>query len=973
MTEKFSSIITRQNEEELLSFLRDLTNEEKKLLAQPIKRLLKEYSQFGSLGGNSYGYINGTNEQRMLLQMAAFVCFNLADYEKTLYSVSLVNKDYLGKIIDWCSPGWLSDFINKQASSDFLPSYLNYDWIMELSGKGVLRPTKELIAKALTSIIYKQNDAKTWVLTYEKLLKETITLDEHVWYLFEAASDVHSSGRYLHFEEKNEMSEAGWIGVFKKISAAGDIDRSRLIKESLLAANRNFNKLLSGWFSQLFVELEPGKEEILDLQKELFSVLSSPHSKVVNTALQTMKTIAREKKFDASSFFDAVPLLLSSTTKATVLSTLAIVELLVQDYPAYSEKIQLMVCQCFIHLDETIQSKAAKFIAKNAHVENMTLRNEIAIFDMSLLTTPRQLLGAFTNNISESRDDNGHERALEESNPVPTNEIPFPASIDDLFFLASQAFDNNEPWHIDLLPAALVHFHPQITDETIQRFEPAFQRALGLLKKGGRSSNGHLDFLLAIFFIDYGNILIGAFPNGSESIKKVYRSYDTKNGENTASFLVSPNTGFYTKTWKMRDEIEAYLPYKLILSEALDKIAQGCNLPLLSTPTHEPCWIHRSTLIDRLSIYQQAGKEPGAMDLQVAISRCRLTDDVKVEEILAQKLTGEFRNILSFLLSGDTGPMGPFCNKAAWLVASVTRKEKRNWPEFESFPGYQKSIHIYTEPLQWHSIIENYRSEQYDHATKKYIKKPATRKISEVLRYAANGNEMKFDKKNARPFLGKGFTMLYECMSFQIQYYSVEHNDLKRIMALVPNNPEWVLADVFNHCLNYAEFWEESSRKAVVSVIQVLYEIWNWPGEMAKLFLGTCMLSADKTIINIAGELWLKAVAEKKINNAALGKIIGLHERIELMPLKRFTDLAMQRLFRNSPLHNKELQILVENVLPELPDEPIKNLKKLLELYRELLIINEASLASLEIQNRLKAWEKNAGLRNLVGQLGSAF
>ena len=977
MTEQqLLALISRKNENELFSFLRSYTAEEKKQLVPVIKKLIKHFNEFGQLAGSSYGYINGTNEQRELLQGAAFVCFGRADYDKTPFAVWILDKKNLDKIIDWYCPVWFSDFVNKQGEQDFVPYYLHYDWLMELRAKGVLQPTKKLLVKVIPQMIFEQNVKRNWIFTPEKLLKEKITLEEHIWYLFETESNIHYSGRYLRVEEGVSQEQTGWIMLFRQYASEGRLERFRVIKESLLASNRNFNKVLSGWFAQLFIEMEPTLEETLELQKEIFSVLSSAHSKVINTALQSIKDIVAEKKFEVSSFLDNVPVLVSSDTKSTVLASLTILEKLAKQYPVYRQKIVLMLCQCFIHTDENVQTKAAKIIAKYGNENDTELRNEIEAVLPSMLLAPRQILNGFYNK-APGNQENGKDEAerpvLKEMSLMA--KVLFPATIDDLFFLASQAFDNNELWHIDMLPAALIYFQPQLKAEDLQRFEPAFQRAFGLIKGGYRSNNGYLDNLLANFFIDYGNWLITAFPTASESIKKIYLSHDVKTNEKRTSFLVAPVSGSYTANWQMHEKLEIYTPYKLLLLSALDKIKQGDTLPLLSTPVYAPCWITGSVLIGRLHAYQKAGREPADIDLQVAISRCLLFENAGEIETAVQKLSGEFRHLISFLFINNTEPEKPFHYRAAWMVASLTRKHKKEWPEFETFSYYNKPINNYTGELQWHSVIENYKFNKYDFEAKKYIDVPSTRKAAAVLR-----DNSVIEKKGLKKIFANLLSaakedppMLYEYMKFRAKYLSIEYNDIKRLLALVPNNPESILADIFNKCLQHPEFWEETSKRTVIGVMQMLYEIWKSPGEIAKLFLGTCMLSADKTVINIAGEIWLKAVSEKNIDNAELGIIIGIHERIEFAPLKRFTDLAMQNLFRVSPLHNRELEILIEYILIQLPDQPIKNLKKLLEIYHELLAINQSAIKSLQVIGRLKVWEGNKGLQKVSVKLSNEF
>jgi hypothetical protein len=202
-----------------------------------------------------------------------------------------------------------------------------------------------------------------------------------------------------------------------------------------------------------------------------------------------------------------------------------------------------------------------------------------------------------------------------------------------------------------------------------------------------------------------------------------------------------------------------------------------------------------------------------------------------------------------------------------------------------------------------------------------------------------------------------------------LHYLSSEANDIRRILALIPNNPEPILADTINKCLGAPEFSEEGDRKMVIAVLQFLYETWEQPGEMSYLMLACSMVAADKTVVSLAGEIWLKAVQEGTIDNTRLGEVLGRHESIEFAPLKRFTDLVSLQLFRVSDQHNQQLLVLIENILPFLPDTPIKNLKKLLEVYRELLALCSGAVALPGVESKLKIWGEHPGLQKLITQI----
>ena len=88
--------------------------------------------------------------------------------------------------------------------------------------------------------------------------------------------------------------------------------------------------------------------------------------------------------------------------------------------------------------------------------------------------------------------------------------------------------------------------------------------------------------------------------------------------------------------------------------------------------------------------------------------------------------------------------------------------------------------------------------------------------------------------------------------------------------------------------------------------------------------------------------------------------------------MKRFNDLAVQSLFRISPQHNRLLETMIASILSELPAEPIKHLKKLLELYKELFLLNQTGKVPDAVAVKLKEWKLNNGLAKLIeGVLGN--
>ena len=134
------------------------------------------------------------------------------------------------------------------------------------------------------------------------------------------------------------------------------------------------------------------------------------------------------------------------------------------------------------------------------------------------------------------------------------------------------------------------------------------------------------------------------------------------------------------------------------------------------------------------------------------------------------------------------------------------------------------------------------------------------------------------------------------------------------------------------------------------------------------LFLAICLLAPDKTVRNYASQIWIDRVASETIDNERLGIALGKIERLELCPLKRLTDLMSESLTGVSPLHSKALLETVEAMCLQLQVKPIKNLKKLLEIYNELLVQCKQKPRT-EMIARLGDWEKEGNLKKIAKQL----
>jgi hypothetical protein len=976
--EKFLHILTWEHESELVPLFRSMDEDAKREFVPYLKTIFKEYLEYKekkSLLGGITVERRASETQASLIMMAAFICFSEKDFEKAAINLWSLTPQRLDSILPWYCPKWFNEYLNGLAAEEFLPHLFKYDWVMKSSQYGIVTPSRELIAKLLPGALFETNrDNKTWTRP-ENLLKHPATLAEHVWFLFEAESTIYLANSYMHFADDSNKEESQWLRWLTIFSREGKIDRARLLRESILATTRNFNKLLTGWFAELFIMLDPDVHELLAIQPEILNAINAKHSKAINVALNAVKKIVDENDFQASAFLENVPLLLASETKSILSSTLVVLDKLAKKQVSLRDEICVLACQAFLHAEGDIQTKASKLIQKYGQPQVELLQQTLLPYKQALLMDAKENLAAFLATDSEApREEPSPAGALVAEERVAIAEID---TIDELIFLASQAFDNNSSHHIDLLPAALIRLDHGVRGDVIGKLEPALKSALRTVMVGGSATAGYLDHLLAAFFINYALLLIDRHPADAKSLADLYNPFLKDDQANKARYRGYLYQLPALKDWRPTGSSPIYTPHKMLLLLALKKIETNDTLPLLSTPTNEPAFISPEVLIDRLKRYEESGQAVDPFDFQVAVSRCDLSAAEECLPLLERTLDGEIRNILRFLFTPGLSPQEPFNLPAVWMACSVAKKEKLIYNAFENFRGIAVSQKYFTGQFPWRSNVETYTFNEYNHKAQKTVVREGQRKKLEIdfeKRRVENkpktlvaGLISKFVGGQQREEVPASPT-LYDCIDFRAHYMMFEFHDIARLIYLMPNNPEPVLVEVMAIALQYPNFWESGHQHLVTRAIEALVPLHVAYGETGHLFIATCMLCADKTIQSFAAEVWSRGVATQHVDAVWVGDILGKHESIEFAPLKRFTDLVASNLMNLSPYHNQQLERLMVRLLLGLHGEPITNLRKLLEQYYELVSANQSTVPDNLLQH-MKPWSSSGSLKKILSSI----
>ncbi|WP_256005227.1 DUF6493 family protein [Pedobacter deserti] len=951
LAKQLAEIVHNDQLDKIVPFLKSLGDSKKEILPT-LKKLFREYSQYEEVknddGSISY-HSKAVGDRLLILSMTAFVCCDEKGFS-SMYGGPILSRPVMEKLLPWHCPTWFSAHINKYARENFfLFDYENYLYWVD---NKYVQPSTELIAKLLPSVIF-DVDGKSFRYVYvpENLHKHPVTLAEHIWLIFQHETSIHTSDRYMSFSDGSK--EGRWINTFIDLTERGLLDRKRLLHDTLLATNRNFNQALSGWFSQLFMELKPQYEELAELVAELLNSFNSNSTKQVNAALKYAKVLI-ETNHTPDNLSDYLNITITSNTKSIVLATLACIEEFAKRKLDDDNALCHLACSALVHSDAAIQIRTAKFLRKYGAESNQNLRDAISAFSDNLLIESRSLLSGFVRapepTSAEEPDADSHVNLPREITPVDTFE--------DLLFLASQAFDNNESWHFEHLCNSLLLMQDNIHGEHINKFSPALQRAVLTLKNDPRTGTGFLDKLLATFFIEYSGELIKRYPANSADLQKVFQNYaGGRAWEQTAGIL---------SQWDSKSAI--YQPFKKLLVDVLNFLKHAVKVPLLCCPDYYPCRVSASSLVHRLKIYQSANVDPSLMDFQIAVSRLQIADPEELKRLAEAELKGTYKDIFIYLVGEASAVPKIEKLKSVWLVASIWKHRKKNADILSDLSALRPEY--LTGNFEWKVRAKQRYIPVYSMEQKKYVDGDTMTTDRELRIIFPEKHKAETAVKRIFSVMTNRTTApsIYDDLIL-VGWISSEAFDIKRSLYLVPDNPDPVLAQVIFKALVFSKFYEEPQRRLISETLEALLTLEPQNTEMSNLFVAACMMNGDKTVASYAAELWIRRITSGDLDNNRIGEMLGTLEQVEYAPLKRLTDLMFSCMFKVSAKHNQALEALIVSCISQMPDEPITNTKKLLDLYSELLVINNTKPSSPTLLNKLNQWQSNTGLKKTIARI----
>ncbi len=961
---------TEKEEKVLIPFI-------KKLLELPMKerrKLLPVIRDLQWIKGKFAGFSSQTfcsRDRARFLAAVQFVCAN----KKEMDMAYDINFDLICKLLPLYCPTWLTDFINDDKSWNNFN--LSYEELMSLMDMGYL---KELAPSRIAHVlpgcirIATGDPKKKDSFDSNLLLKRDIILKEHIWTIFEYDSSVSyqdESAKSAYKEGTTPQDESISTALYR-FSLDGHIDRNRLLKATLATFHRGFKKDMAGWFAGFFETLQPTTEELLSLQEEMMQVFTSSYTKPINVMLQQFKKIAAEDGFCYQEFVERATTLFFSSPKNSLSTIYAIFEKIAAQHPEMGETCCITLCQLFLKKDESLQKKAAGFIAKYGDASSSVLQETLQAYQPEMFQSAQTTIATFnaqsTENAQSINKTNNTETAYIEAVNTETtttaadfpseepstetiricredNRIPFPANKEDCLFQLSRLFDMEESWETDTTIAAIIAFHPQLDEEDFSRMEPIFQRAANIVA----SSWMPYEDLLATFLLEYQRLWAQADTTPQGFLRNMFTRLEEKLKG------IDSNRGAYDERafkrladWKPGySNATCFIPFKKLWIDVICRIKGGNTLPLLSAPTHTPAYIQATELIQRLAAYQKAGTKPNTWDFQLAIARCAMEDKEEAIATARQLLKDEYLHLFLFLLDEDTQPESPYNHQPAWITAGLVKSPETEFKAFKSFSCNTLSHNYLSGDYGWKELKPKENS--YD--TDKHLLQLEFYKWHE---YAERNSHQ----------------LWQEHLIINSRYNMDDSRYMEPLLCCFPNRPEPLIAQIITCYMSFGTP-QEDSKRSIAHALRMLLSFHCPLREMSLLLLGGSLLFADKTVRSYAAELWIEGLTAGRINNHRVGEILARLVCMELAPLKRFTTQVYESMYKRSNFHNRQLEELLTVFICGLPDKPVTGLKQLLELHLEVLTNNHSKVTDEQLRQRLQEWTTSSNLKKVITTLNN--
>ncbi|GGG35381.1 DUF6493 family protein [Hymenobacter glacieicola] len=989
VVDTFERIIRHQSVHQLVPVLLALDKKEQLAVRAKTKALHKELTEIRQLGSSTWGR-TGTEPQLAMLFLAGVATYTRKEALGLTEplgmhwgegNVRAVNQDFFFSVAEHARPNWFGEWFERRSRGGpwGLPEYF---LLREMEARKLIDHEPALFSRTLAHSLhlksYHRRETKPVPEYAEKLLQQfeatAHVIQRDLLGFFDYDTTVDSTQAYTGVAQQYVT----WLDVLLHLAATGHLTRTELLTRSLVALRRDFRRPLLTWFKNLFLALQPTPEECLNRQQELVELLAHAQPQVVNFALEQLKA------FWSHAAFDPAPLLLYAeglvtrqdlkTAQRTLLSGF---DKLLKRNPTLAPELGRLAVAALASADAAVQTKAAKLLASLLQArqpllsadETAELVASLADYADLMTTGARQLLAPWLVPTPVPALTLGADY-IPQSDFVPelsaTTAVVPVADWHELLFLTGQVLHHDNVLELERWIDGLLGLQTQLPTDYAQLLLPYLVQVRPSLKdKTGEQATaviadngltGHRGLVEAL-------VLGWAQGFTTERVNRVNVRFD----QDTSDPLV--------------------LVEQRRFAAAENHLRNRSGLPLLSTPSHAPYWVAPSVLVDRLLAYEAAHAEPDPFDLVVAVARTAYANAADAQAALTRLprlQRPELRELLQWLLTPGLHPLPAFPPTKTSVLKHLTARLGK------LLPGNAGGPTTLPDAWPWLWAVAA-RTRQPTGVFEELTAIIPTEYIGVVRPWTPEWHfEIKIDTwveqwKPGKPTI----THQYPVLQFPSKYSSQtppstlllysQHarframgqagwllpHDYRFVASLIPHNP----APLHWHVVRTAA-WADGLESTERDVVQAALQELLGPGptfpEPTTLLLALGLMHKVPACRALALEVFLSACATGRLIPADLGSTLGRFLTAEFVPVQRLAD-NLQQARAIDAVTDAALQQVLDALLPQLPAVPLRNTKKLVELYADLAGRSgrrpaEATMATLRSWKGLTALSKAVGM-----------
>lgn len=1001
----FEHIIRQQTVSELVPFLLNLPKTDVLAVRQKTRSLQRELDQFVELEkgpmGSSWGR-RGTPEQDWMLFLAGLRTYSRKEALTNSFGVRWIEpgeRPTFWLVLEHTRPDWLGDWLQRWLTSNRWNAP-QYRLLRELEDRQLIDYQPALFAAATPALLHeisrryqpmKTVPTNLAELVLPELQADATLLSRDLPLVFDFDTSVDTAQVWAQDErptrnglfqvnwqewyEQHPPQTLRWAELLPALVESGHLDRADLLTRCLLALRRDFRRPLLTWFRNLYLALRPDPAEQLARQTELVELLAHPLPLVVNFALDQLKTIWLDPAFNPAPLLQyAEGLMTRADLKTSLRGLLRGLDKLQRQQPALAPALAPLYVGALANADAGVQERAARLLAAQLGARKPVLSaTEIAV-TQAAISQYADLLGATACGLLTP-----YLATPEAANMLPAEayepqadfrpELSAATAIapvrdwHELLFLTGQVLRHDDPVALERWIDGLIRLRRQFPADYADALQPYLVQMMPFW--AGRTAPERAAILRQ--------------PQATGHTGLVQALLLGWAGGFTVPLVEQVRT---REKYSISDPLVELEQQRLVVAER--RLSEARPLPLLSTPTHFPAWVAPTALVQRLLAHEAAQQLPAPADLALALARtarAHAADAAAARQQLPQLRHEGLRELLTWFLAPEPPPLPaavtsrksvlrqfterlsqliprpaaqPTLEEALpwlWAVAARTRQPEAELPELRALTEYPGVAAPWAPRWQVtpksHRYVDTWKIGRPEHVSRwqelELRQVPASRAVpSALLLYS-----------------------LHACYAHE-QYASWQlEADFAFLVNMLPNYP----TPLYWHALRSAGI--RSGQQDSGGLISQALTALLYPGprfdEAATLLLavGLCYGAAECRVLAL--EVLLAAVDNGRLDAGALGKTLGQLLAAELMPLQRLADtLAQARAI--SPRTDDALRQVLETALPLLPAAPLRNTKKLLDLYADQLTrMRQAAPPAVRV--RLQDWASVAALKKTAAGL----